>query len=220
MHASSNENPKSDEGKLLSPPTHAPQIQQTNRNETKDIQTMKKFALLLSVASSAVVATEAFAPHTSARWRQVAKQHQIVAVKRTMTPPPPSRPAFLTRRRITLYGRRTDAAFDAHDCPDPGMEAAAEERAVMMAESTAESMHLQPKHLIHAEQTPDDSIPAPQISKDEVDDAEIEQALEDAAYDAHDCSDAGMEAAAEERAVMNAYEMAEKKKEEAREQGS
>ena len=177
---------------------------------------MKQFTLTTTalLVFSIAVATEAFAPRT-VRWRQLARltnqQNQII-VEQQMT--------------MTLYSQKDDddlrqaeddAAFDAHDCPDAGMEAAAEERAVMMAES----MHLKPKHQIHAEQTSsvDESVPAPHISMDEVGTAELQQAEDDAAYDAHDCSDAGMEAAAEERALMMAYEMAEKKKEEARKQG-
>lgn len=172
---------------------------------------MKQFAIVTTVLFSIAVATEAFAPHTL-RWRQalasINQQNQIVE-QRMMT-------LHSQKDGDDLRQAEDDAAFDAHDCPDAGMEAAAEERAVMMAES----MHLKPKHEIHAEQTSsaDELVPAPHISMDKVGNAEVIQAEEDAAYDAHDCSDAGMEAAAEERAVMIAYEMAEKKKEEARKQ--
>ena len=161
---------------------------------------MKQFTLITIVLLfSIAVETEAFAPHTI-RWRQAAAMMTLHSQKDD----------------DDLRQAEDDAAFDAHDCPDAGMEAAAEERAVMMAES----MHLKPKHEIHAEKTfaTDESVPAPHISMDKVSNAEVEQAEEDAAYDAHDCSDAGMEAAAEERAVMMAYEMTEKKKEEARKQ--
>ena len=179
-------------------------------NPTYHIHTMKQFTLATTVLFSIAVATEAFAPHTL-RWRQalaINQQNQIVE-QRMMT-------LHSQKDDDDLRQAEDDAAFDAHDCPDAGMEAAAEERAVMMAES----MHLKPKHEIHAEQTSsaDESVPAPHISMDKVGDAEVKQAEEDAAYDAHDCSDAGMEAAAEEFAVMMAYEMAEKKKEEARKQ--
>lgn len=171
---------------------------------------MKQFTLATTVLLSIAVVTEAFAPHTL-RWRQalaINQQNQIVE-QRMMT-------LHSQKDDDDLRQAEDDAAFDAHDCPDAGMEAAAEERAVMIAES----MHLKPKHEIHAEQTSsaDESVPAPHISMDKVGNAEFRQAEEDAAYDAHDCSDAGMEAAAEERAVMMAYEMAEKKKEEARKQ--
>lgn len=165
---------------------------------------MKQFTLLTTVVFSIAAETEAFAPHSSLRWQQTVACNQLQIVEQMMT---------LHSHDDDLRQAEDDAAFDAHDCPDAGMEAAAEERAVMMAES----MHLKPKHEIHAEQTSsaDEAVPAPHISMEKVGNAELEQAEEDAAYDAHDCSDAGMEAAAEERAVMMAYEMAEKKKEEA-----
>ena len=81
---------------------------------------------------------------------------------------------------IRLHGQKEDdelrqaeedAAFDAHDCPDAGMEAAAEERAVMMAEA----MHLTAKHEIHAEmEDHGGSIdPWSRLSADEVDAAEL-----------------------------------------------
>ena len=195
---------------------------------------MKQFtaiAIVAVVVSSVVSVTGAFAPHAlPVRWRQAVatRQHQIVE----MTPRSQARrrrascpPTFFSV--IGLHGQKEDdelrqaeedAAFDAHDCPDAGMEAAAEERAVMMAEA----MHLTAKHEIHAEmEDHGGSIdPWSRLSADEVDAAELEQAEEDAAYDAHDCADAGMEAAAEERAVMMAYDMAEKRKEEARKKNS
>ena len=165
---------------------------------------MKQFPLFTAVIFSIAIETEAFAPHSSLRWRQAVACNQLQIVEQMLT---------LYSHDDDLRQAEDDAAFDAHDCPDAGMEAAAEERAVMMAES----MHLKPKHDIHAEQTSsaasaEKAVPAPHISMEKVGNAELEQAEEDAAYDAHDCSDAGMEAAAEERAVMMAYEMAEKKK--------
>lgn len=194
---------------------------------------MKQFTAIVAVVVSFVVSvTEAFAPHAvPVRWRQAVatRQHQIVEMsprsqarrRRASCPPPTS---FSV---IRLHGQKEDdelrqaeddAAFDAHDCPDAGMEAAAEERAVMMADA----MHLKPKHEIHAEMEDHGTSidPWSRLSADEVDAAELEQAEEDAAYDAHDCADAGMEAAAEERAVMMAYDMAEKRKEEARKKNS
>ena len=166
---------------------------------------MRQLTLLTTVIFSFAVDSEAFVPHSSLRWREAVAWNQLQIVEQMLT---------LHSHDDDLRQAEDDAAFDAHDCPDAGMEAAAEERAVMMAES----MHLRPKHEIHAEQTPsaDEAVPAPHISMEKVENAELEQAKEDAAYDAHDCSDAGMEAAAEERAVMIAYEMAEEKKEEAR----
>jgi aromatic ring-cleaving dioxygenase len=123
------------------------------------------------------------------------------------------------------------AAWDAHDCTDPGMEAAAGLRAVMMAQEMAhrkrheQALHpatqpiLQTKanddgtkvvewndeeHLIHGA-----------IHIHEETDQEVLDSERDAVWDAHDCSDPGMEAAAEERAVMLANEMAHRLREQA-----
>ena len=114
------------------------------------------------------------------------------------------------------------AALDAADCSDAGMEAVAEERAVMLANeifhkkqeekerkaataggSVAEDEWVE-EHLVHG---------ANQIHE-ETDD-ELKETEEMAAADAADCSDPGMEAAMEERAVMLAQEMAHKMKEKA-----
>lgn len=118
------------------------------------------------------------------------------------------------------------AAVDAHDCDDSGMEAAAMERAVMMASEMAHEKKQQAlhqndpnyddskeqewntKHLAHG---------AAEIHEDT--DEEILEAEMAAAFDAHDCDDPGMEAAMMERAVMIALEMAQKKKEEAEHHG-
>ena len=120
------------------------------------------------------------------------------------------------------------AAWDAHDCNDAGMEAAAEERALMMAQEIAHKMHKEAldkkkknpvaaaasdankkkewneEHLIHG---------AAEIHEDTAQELREEEDL--AAWDAHDCNDAGMEAAAEERALMLAQEMAHKLHEDA-----
>ena len=104
------------------------------------------------------------------------------------------------------------AAWDAHDAPDAGMEAAAEERAVMLA---AELMHKMKQkkidgtkennwnkeHLAHG---------ASEIHEETAD--ELKESEQAAAWDAHDAPDAGMEAAAEERAVMLAAELMHKMK--------
>jgi len=106
-----------------------------------------------------------------------------------------------------LLDSENTAAWDAHDCNDAGMEAAAEERAVIMAH---ELMHQK----LHPEETHNKSkewndqhlahnvAEIHQETQDEVHDSE-----EAAAWDAHDAPDAGMEAAAEERAVMLAAEL-------------
>jgi hypothetical protein len=115
------------------------------------------------------------------------------------------------------------AAFDAHHCSDPGMQAAMEERALMMAQdiahqlkekalqqdSVAESIkskmeNWNEEHLIHG---------AHEIHEET--DAELRDSEDAAAIDAHDCSDPGMEAAMEQRAVMLARELAHKMKEQA-----
>jgi hypothetical protein len=118
------------------------------------------------------------------------------------------------------------AAFDAHDCSDPGMEAAMEMRALMMAQDIAHQLkekalkqqqedvvtesiknkmeNWNEEHLIHG---------AHEIHEET--DAEVREAEDAAAIDAHDCSDPGMEAAMEERAVMLAREFAQKMKEQA-----
>lgn len=109
------------------------------------------------------------------------------------------------------------AAFDAHDCDDPGMEAAMMERAVMLASEMAhkkkkeadhgegdDSKRWDEGHLVHG------ATEIQQQTDEEILDSEIA-----AAFDAHDCDDPGMEAVMMERAVMLAAEMAHKKKEEA-----
>jgi hypothetical protein len=120
----------------------------------------------------------------------------------------------------------TAAAFDAHDCSDPRVEAVMEQRAHMMAqdmahrlkekalqqESVAESIKIKmenwswnEEHMIHG---------AHEIHEET--DAELRESEDAAAIDAHDCSDPGMEAAMEARAVMLAIEFAHKMKEQAK----
>jgi hypothetical protein len=106
------------------------------------------------------------------------------------------------------------AAWDAHDAPDAGMEAAAEERAVMLA---AELVHKM-KHKKQSNQgTTRDQWNEAHLARDssEIHEETPEELLESedaAAWDAHDAPDAGMEAAAEERAVMLAAELVQKLK--------
>lgn len=119
------------------------------------------------------------------------------------------------------------AAVDAHDCDDSGMEAAAMERAVMMA---SEMAHKKKQQALHQNDPNDDDSPEQEWNKrhlahgaaeiHEDTDEEILEAEMAAAFDAHDCDDPGMEAAVMERAVMLALEMAQKKKEEAEHHGS
>lgn len=109
------------------------------------------------------------------------------------------------------------AAWDAHDSPDAGMEAAAEERAVMLAremihkrkekterakENAGTNNKWNQEHMAHG------ASQGHEETADELLESEME-----AAWDAHDAPDAGMEAAAEERAVMLAAEMVHKMKE-------
>jgi hypothetical protein len=108
----------------------------------------------------------------------------------------------------SLLDAEDAAAFDAHDLSDPGMEAAAMERAVMMAEEFKSShKKLEPK----TQDKTSDGVEETTASQAQYDDSDsLLEAEEAAAFDAHDLSDAGMEAAAMERAVMMADEMKKK----------
>jgi hypothetical protein len=121
------------------------------------------------------------------------------------------------------------AAWDAHDCSDAGMEAAAEECTLMMDQEIAHKMHKEAlykkkknpvaatasdankkkdwneEHLIHG---------AAKIQHEDTT-HELREEEDLVARDAHSCNDTGMEAAAEERAVMLAQEMAHKLHEDA-----
>jgi hypothetical protein len=124
-----------------------------------------------------------------------------------------------------LLQAEQDAALDAYDLSDAGMEAVMEERAVILANEMAHKLKMlankvahkikeeaqdnnewREKHLIHGVQ---------EIHEDS--DQEFLQAEQDGVLDAYDLSDLGMEAAMEERAVMLANEMAHKLKEKAQE---
>ena len=111
------------------------------------------------------------------------------------------------------------AAWDAHDLSDPGMEAAAEERAVMLANEITHKMKqdLQNKKKKESPKKDwnDEHLAHGIDEVHEETSEELLEAEEAAAVDAHDVSDAGMEAAAEERAVMIANEMVHKMKEKA-----
>jgi hypothetical protein len=101
------------------------------------------------------------------------------------------------------------AALDAHDSIDAGMEAAAEERAVMMANEMAKKLKNSSESLSSAERRRDEWNKE-HLHYHEEREQDLLEAEEMAAFDAHDCSDPGMEAAAEERAVMMAQDMVRK----------
>ena len=113
------------------------------------------------------------------------------------------------------------AAWDAHDCSDPGMEAVAEERAVMIANELIhkkKKQQQQQQRREGAQQQQDESSNwngqhlAHSVAELHLETSkeEIFESENSAAWDAHDCNDPGMESAAEERAVMLANEMMEK----------
>eukprot|EP00980_Cylindrotheca_fusiformis_P024993 scaffold12868_cov96-Cylindrotheca_fusiformis.AAC.2 len=108
------------------------------------------------------------------------------------------------------------AAYDAHDLDDPGMEAAVMEAAVVLAAKLAHEKKEKAMHPVEAASKKEDWAEehlihgAAEIHEDT--DVEMLQAEEWAVYDAHDCDDAGMEAAVMERAVMMAAEMAKARK--------
>lgn len=110
------------------------------------------------------------------------------------------------------------AAWDGHDAIDAGVETAAEERALMMAQELVQKILLQQKNN-EPSSKPAGSSSSSVITYDEVHlahdldhvhmetNAELHEAEELAVWDGHDGLDAGMETAAEERAVMLAAEM-------------
>lgn len=117
-----------------------------------------------------------------------------------------------------LLESEQEAVVDAHDTLDAGMEAAAEERAVMWA---AEMTHHMKNHPPRGRPGTDrrdewnDAHLAHGIADVHEEDAtELRESEEMAAVDAHDAPDAGMEAAAEEWAVMLAAEFTHKLKSE------
>ena len=100
------------------------------------------------------------------------------------------------------------AAIDAHDVSDAGMEGAAMERAVIMAEKFKRDHQRKEQNV-----TADKSSEVKQTTSNHhgTNDSDyLLEAEEDAAFDAHDLSDAGMEAASMERAVMMAEDMKKK----------
>ena len=125
----------------------------------------------------------------------------------------------------SLFDSEEAAAVDAHDLNDPGLEGAAMERAVMLAEEYKEQQ-LKKKEmdrksepcvggaaLINSLEEQQAEVRKTAFSTD---DESLLEAEDAAAVDAHDLSDSGLEAAAMERAVMLAEEYKEqqlKKKE-------
>jgi hypothetical protein len=110
------------------------------------------------------------------------------------------------------------AVEDAYDISDSGMEAAAEERAVMLAHEMIHEMKHRKKQA--ATETSDDKWIEEHLAHDiseihEETNAELLESERAAVEDAHDISDAGMEAAAEERAVMLANELIHEMREKA-----
>ena len=107
-----------------------------------------------------------------------------------------------------LFDVKEAASVDVHDLSDAGMEAVAMERAAMMAEEYRES-HSQPQGKKAETKSVVEKVKS--IFRHDLNDndEDLLEAEEEAAYDAHDLSDAGMEAVAMERAVMMAEEYRE-----------
>ncbi|KAK1737545.1 hypothetical protein QTG54_011831 [Skeletonema marinoi] len=118
----------------------------------------------------------------------------------------------------SLFDSEDAAAIDAHDLSDSGLEAAAMERAVMLAEEYKEQQ-LKKKEmdrrnepcvggaaLINSLEEQHAEVRKTAFTDD---DESLLEAEDAAAIDAHDLSDSGLEAAAMERAVMLAEEYKE-----------
>eukprot|EP00986_Skeletonema_menzelii_P005723 scaffold2119_cov138-Skeletonema_menzelii.AAC.3 len=117
----------------------------------------------------------------------------------------------------SLFDAEEAAAVDSHDLSDPGLEGAAMERAVMLAEEYKEQQLKKKKDIKRSSSEPcvggaalirsldeqNDKVRATNLSTD---DESLLDAEEAAAIDAHDVNDSGLEAAAMERAVMLAEE--------------
>ncbi len=144
---------------------------------------------------------------------------------------------FLCMRKVQLHGQLShDAAagedslfdeeeaavIDAHDISDPGMEAAAMERAVMLVAEYKEQQMKKNALKDHSISMSKPCIGGTALAKaldDQYKDVSTEDIVNDeesllddeeaAAIDAHDVSDPGLEAAAMERAVMLAAEYKE-----------
>jgi len=119
----------------------------------------------------------------------------------------------------SLFEAEEAAAIDSHDVSDPGLEGAAMERAVMLAEEYKVEQMKKKKvmerksepckggaALINSLDEQQEKIRTAYLSTDEESLLDAEEA---AAIDAHDVNDSGLEAAAMERAVMLAEEYKE-----------
>ena len=119
----------------------------------------------------------------------------------------------------SLFEAEEAAAIDSHDVSDPGLEGAAMERAVMLAEEYKVEQMKNKKvmerksepckggaALINSLDEQQEKIRTAYLSTDEESLLDAEEA---AAIDAHDVNDSGLEAAAMERAVMLAEEYKE-----------
>lgn len=113
-----------------------------------------------------------------------------------------------------LYDAEEAAAVDAHDVSDPGMEGAAMERSAMLAEEMMHAKKVEKKvdHKSRIPRRSDGKMGRLHLHKSTIAHQDLYDAEESAAFDAHDVSDAGMEAAAMERAVMLAADIMKKKK--------
>jgi len=118
----------------------------------------------------------------------------------------------------SLFDAEEAAAIDAHDISDPGLEAAAMERAVMLAQEYKEEQ-MRKKEMDRRSETCNGGAALIKSLEEQhnkvgkgvltTDDESLLENEEAAAIDAHDISDPGVEAAAMERAVMLAQEYKE-----------
>eukprot|EP00557_Chaetoceros_sp_GSL56_P003709 CAMPEP_0176493872 /NCGR_PEP_ID=MMETSP0200_2-20121128/9777_1 /TAXON_ID=947934 /ORGANISM="Chaetoceros sp., Strain GSL56" /LENGTH=353 /DNA_ID=CAMNT_0017891557 /DNA_START=1209 /DNA_END=2267 /DNA_ORIENTATION=+ len=151
---------------------------------------MKIHIYLVEIALALATAS-AFAPHTHFSFRII---------------------SLIQSSHQDLYDSEEEAAFDAHDLSDAGMEAAAMERAVMMANNLKLPKKTETK--TKADQGTKEKVRTEANIQPSGDHQNLYEAEEEAAFDAHDLSDAGMEAAAMERAIMMANNLLRKKREE------
>lgn len=110
----------------------------------------------------------------------------------------------LTAAKDDLYDAEEAAALDAHDVSDSGMEGAAMERAVMMAQEYKELLKKEREE--PKKESTVGKVKSMFKGGNADDNDDLFDAEEAAAMDAHDLSDAGMEAASMERALMMAEE--------------
>jgi hypothetical protein len=115
----------------------------------------------------------------------------------------------------SLFDAEDAAAIDAHDVSDPGLEAAAMERAVMIAQEYKEKMKKKTDKTSSREPCVGGAALIKSLEEQrnelrkgalKIDDESLLDDEDAAAIDAHDVSDPGFEAAAMERSVMLAQE--------------